>query len=67
MAEEPATLNVTPLVLPVSDAKPPTSGVRDQLKVPKSPQAAPTQTPLGTRPVRRRARPGYLKNYLYEL
>ena len=75
MAEEPGTSvtpNVTPVVLPESDAKPPTPGVSDQLEVPKSQQAAPTQTPvktspLGTRPVPRRARPGYLKDYLCEL
>ena len=75
VAEEPATRatpNVTPVVWPESDAKPPTPGVSDQLEVPKSPQAAPTQTPvktspLGTRPVRRRGRPGYLKDYLCEL
>ena len=31
-----------------------TPGVRDQLEVPKSPLASPTQTPvLGTRPVRK--------------
>ena len=74
VAEEPATTatpNVTPVVLPKSDTKPPTPGVSDQLEVPKSPQTAPTQTPvktspMGTRPVRRRTRPGYLKDYLCE-
>ena len=47
--EEPATSvpsNVTPVVLFGRDAKPPTPGVDDQLEVPKSPQAAPTQTPV---------------------
>ena len=75
VAEESATSvtpNVTPVVLPGSDATPPTPGVSDQLEVPKSPPAAPTRTPvktsrLGTRPVRRRARPGYLRDYLCEL
>ena len=63
VAMEPATCtsvtpNVTPVVLPESDATPPTPGVSDQLEVPKSPPAAPTQTPvktssLGTRTVRK--------------
>ena len=75
MAEEQATSvtpNVAPVVLPESDAAPPTPGVSDQLEVPNSSPAAPTQTPvktrpLGTRPMRKRARPGYLKDYLCEL
>ena len=75
VAAEPATSatpNVTPVVLPESDAKPPTRGVSDKLEVPKSPQAAPTQTPfktssVRTRPVRSRARLEYLKDYLCEL
>ena len=72
VAEESATSvtpNVTPEVLPGSYTTPPNPGVSDQLEVPKSPPAAPTQTPvktspLGTRPVRRRARPAYLRDYL---
>ena len=48
-----------------------TPGVSDQLEVPKSLLASPTLTrvktsPLETRPVRKRARPGNLKDYLYE-
>ena len=78
VAEEPVTSmtpsvtpSVTPVVLPECDATPSTPGVSDQLEVPKSPPAAPTQTPvrtssLGARPVRKRARPGYLKDYLCE-
>ena len=51
---------------------PPTPGVSNQLEVPNSSPEAPTQTPvktspLGTRPVRKRVRPGYLKDYLCEL
>ena len=74
VAGEPVT-SVTPsmisVVLPEGDAAPPTPGVSDHLEVPKSPPAAPTQTPfkassLGTCPVRKRARPGYLKDYLCE-
>ena len=71
VAEEPVT-SMTPVVLPECDATPSTPGVSDHLEVPKSPPAAPTQTPvrtssLGARPVRKRARPGYLKDYLCEL
>ena len=62
-----ATPGVTPVVLPEPDATSPTPGViiSDQLEVPKSPSAAPTQTPvktnsLVTRPVRKWVRPGYL-------
>ena len=74
VAEEPVTSvtpSVTPVVLPECDATPPTPGVSDQLEVPDSPPASPTQTPvktssLGTRPVRKRARPGNLKDYLYK-
>ena len=74
VAEEPVvgvtpsvTPGVTPVVLPESNATSPTPGVSDQLEVPKSPSAAPTQTPvetspLVTRPVRKRVRPGYLKD-----
>ena len=59
------TPSVTPVVLPESDATPPTPGVSDQLEVPKYPPAAPTQTPiktspLVTRPVGKRATPRYL-------
>ena len=59
------TTGVTLVILPESDATPPAPGVSDQLEVPKSPPAVPIQTlvktsPLGTRPVRKRARPGYL-------
>ena len=66
------TPNVTPLVLPDCDATPPTPGVSEQLEVPNSSPEGPTQTPvktspLGTRPVRKRVRPGYLKDYLCEL
>ena len=65
------TPGVTPVVLPEPDAISPTSGVSDQLEVPKSPSAAPTQTPVKTsslvrRPVRKRVRPGYLRDYLCE-
>ena len=75
MAGEPATSvtpNATPVVSPDSDATPPTPGVSDQLEVPNSSLEAPTQTPvktspLGTRPVRKRVGPGYLKDYLCEL
>ena len=75
VAEESATRvtpNVTPVVLPDCDATPPTPGVSDQLEVPNTSPEAPTQTPvktspLGTRPVRKRVRPGYLKDYLCEL
>jgi len=75
VAEEPVTsvtLSVTKVVLPECDATPPNPGVSDQLEVPESPPAAPTQTPvktssLGTRPVRKRAIPGYMKDYLCEL
>ena len=77
VAEELATSvtpNVTPVVLRDCDATPPTPGVSDQLEVPNSSPEAPTQTPetpdkcpLGTRPVRKRVRPGYLKDYLCEL
>ena len=54
-----------------SNVAPSTPDVNNQLEVPKSPQAAPTQTPRktsppGTRPVWRRARPRYLKGYLCE-
>ena len=84
MAEEPVvrvtpsvtpsvTPGVTPVALPEPDALSPTPGVSDQLEVPKSPSAAPTQTPVKTsslvaRPVRKRVRPGYLKlkDYLCE-
>ena len=77
VAEEPVvsvtpnvTPGVTPVVLPERDATSTTPGVSDQLEVPKSPSAAP-QTPvkttsLVTRPVRKRVRPGYLKDYLCE-
>ena len=77
VAEEPVvsvtpnvTPSVTPVVLPERDATSTTPGVSDQLEVPKSPSAAP-QTPvkttsLVTRPVRKRVRPGYLKDYLCE-
>ena len=70
MAEEPVvsvtpsvtpsvTRGVTPVVLPEPDAISPTPGVSNQLEVPKSPSAAPTQTiiktsSLVTRPVRKR-------------
>ena len=62
---------VKPVVLPESDTPPTTPSVRDKLKVPKSPLAAPTQTPIKTSPlrtrsVRKKARPGYLKDYLCE-
>ena len=62
---------VTPVVLPEPDEISPTPGVSDQLEVPKSPSAAPTQTPaktssLVTRPVQKRVRLGYLKDYLCE-
>ena len=79
VAEEPVTSvtpsmtpSVTPVVLPDCDATPSTPAVSDQLEVPKSPPVAPTQTPVrtssfGARPVRKRARPGYLKDYLCEL
>ena len=65
------TPGVTSVVLPEPNATSPTPGVSDQLEVPKSPSAAPTQTPvktspLVTRPVRKRVRPGYLKDYLCE-
>ena len=74
VAEEPVvsvTPSVTPVVLPEPDATSPTPGVSDQLEVPKSPSAAPTQTPAKTsslvaRPVRKKVRPGYLKDYLCE-
>ena len=56
MAEEPVvsvtpsmTPGVTPVVLPEPDATSPTPGVSDQLEVPKSPSAAPTQTPVKKR------------------
>ena len=73
MAEEPVTSvtpSMTPVVLPECDATPPTPGVSNHLEVPKSPPAAPTQTPvkmspLATCPVQKMARPGYLK-YLCE-
>ena len=42
------TTGVTPVVLPESDATPPTPGVSNQLEVPKSLSAAPTQTPVKT-------------------
>ena len=44
-----ATPGVTPVVLPEPDATSPTPGVSDQLEVPKSPSAAPTQTPVKKR------------------
>ena len=54
VAEEPVvgmTPSVTPVVLPESDGTPPTPGVSDQLDVPKSPAAVPTQTPVKTSPL----------------
>ena len=63
---------VVPVVLPESLTAPPTPSVRDQPDVPRSPLAAPGETPVatslqGTRPVRKRAKPGYLKDYICEL
>ena len=63
---------VVPVVLPESLMAPPTPSVKDQPDVPRSPLAAPGETPVatslqGTRPVRKRAKPGYLKDYICEL
>ena len=78
VAEEPVVIvtpsvtpGMTPVVLHEPDAISPTPGVSDYLEVPKSPSAAPTQTPVKTSSlvtclVRKRVRPGYLKDYLCE-
>ena len=69
------TTSVTPIALPevhVTSPTSPTPGVSLQPGVTKSSlatPATPTQTPVEsspprTRPVRKRARPGYLKDYL---
>ena len=76
--EEPVadnTPSVTPMALPevhVTSPTSPTPGVSHQPDVTKSSPATPatpTQTPVEsspprTRPVRKRAKPGYLKDYL---
>jgi len=66
VAEEPVAgmlPSVIPVVLSESDVTLPTPGVTDQLDVPKTPIET---SPLRTRPVQKRARPGYLKDYLCE-
>ncbi|KAL9987156.1 hypothetical protein ACROYT_G001413 [Oculina patagonica] len=72
VVEEPVagdTPSVTPIALPDLHITSPDPVVSHQPDVPKAPPATPTQTPvelspLRTHPVRKRVRPGYLKDYL---